>query len=108
MATGRKALLKGQCQKVPNGRFRGLRPRETEVRGQRSEVSFGGGAVKTWVTLLVQNIGNTFLVFTLMFLSRLWFFSGRYRPEKNFLPLNPLRPITIAQTKLPSTLLLAA
>jgi len=39
------------------------------------------GAVRTWVTLLGQDMGNTLLVIVYTFLFPLQFYSGGYPPE---------------------------
>jgi hypothetical protein len=58
-----------------------VRCQMSDVRCLMSDVGLYKGAVKTWVTLLGQNIGNTFMVIIYMFGRDLQFYSGRRLPE---------------------------
>ena len=74
----------------------GGRRTESEIRGQRTEspvTDARRGAVRTSVTLLGQNMGNTLcLIIGYIHLFHLQLYSGGYPPEKNCSPPNPPRP----------------
>ena len=71
---------------LPSSRNRGSTTRQADVRGQTSEVrrqrsEAGNGAVRTSVTLLGQDMGNTLLITVYTSWVDLQFYSGGYPPE---------------------------
>jgi hypothetical protein len=61
-----------------------VRDQKSEVRNQKAEAKEQGrrGAVRTSVTLLGQNIGNTMSIIVYTFCVHLQFYSGGYPPNK--------------------------
>jgi hypothetical protein len=75
-----RSEVRGQRSEVRSQKSE-VRSQRSEVRGRRTDVGNVAGAVKTSVTLLGQNIGNTMSIIVYTFQFRLQFYSGGYPPE---------------------------
>jgi hypothetical protein len=67
---------------IPSAPFTEQR-RSKDAEGKMAKFATRAGAVKTWVTHLSQNIGNTFLVSILVFFACLLTLSGRFPFARN-------------------------